>query len=624
MATYNYDGFGPPKQRTLSSGVVESTRYDREGRILERQIVGPAARMELRFRWGEDLHPAAIERTDSAGVETGIFLPDGLGRLAAVGRTTGSLLAGVGDALVQRPQVEAWLTPTARVEAFQHDRNDNLTRVERSGAAVVPGIGGDDRYLSFGGPVASDAEGRPSGLPNGGALAYDALGRLLTAADPSGGLWRFRYDAFGNLAGWKGPSEGVAFQRAHGAIVFESSSSAGELAYLPGYQGGPEALVRLATGEATFNHYQLGTRLAWATDSQGSLVEQYRYDAFGTPSIASPSGAALTESSVGNRMLLGAQPWLPALGMYSQGQRWYRPEWGRFLTPDPAGYADGPNRFAYAGAHPLAYVDPSGLGRMGIDAGGGGGAVSIADIASALAPDFYSLTDFVQGVRDGGVPLPSVGPPNHRLLAYHLGIGTGAVLGLWFDDFLGKMSARFMLAAPACAGVVSCAIPVAGAAGMTATTVLGGYHSTRLVQGAGGAREALGQTLESKSARDLNLFSSGKANEVVPYGTRNSPLENHHGILDEWAQWHIPGYTERPANSPTVSLTREQHDATKGVFREWLELKTGKQVGGVVDWSKVTGEEIVELSERMFDAAGVPYVVRDAYYRTFAQIFFGN
>ncbi|PEJ72830.1 hypothetical protein CN888_16475 [Bacillus wiedmannii] len=106
---------------------------------------------------------------------------------------------------------------------------------------------------------------------------------------------------------------------------------------------------------------------------------------------------------------------------------------------------------------------------------------------------------------------------------------------------------------------------------------------------------------------------TGKTTEpydVVPYRPSNSPLENHHGVMDVWAKHNVPDYVSRGANTPTIALTKEQHNATKAVYRQWLFEKTGKKVGGKVDWKSVSPKEIQELTEKMFDAANVPRLAR--------------
>ncbi|MEM6747934.1 MAG: RHS repeat-associated core domain-containing protein, partial [Pseudomonadota bacterium] len=48
--------------------------------------------------------------------------------------------------------------------------------------------------------------------------------------------------------------------------------------------------------------------------------------------------------------------------------RTYDPKLGRFLQPDPIGYGDGLNMYAYAGGDPVNATDPTGLGACGPDA----------------------------------------------------------------------------------------------------------------------------------------------------------------------------------------------------------------------------------------------------------------
>lgn len=49
-----------------------------------------------------------------------------------------------------------------------------------------------------------------------------------------------------------------------------------------------------------------------------------------------------------------------ACGLYYYGFRYYAPWLGRWVSPDPAGDVDGPNRYKMVGNNPIFYTDPSG------------------------------------------------------------------------------------------------------------------------------------------------------------------------------------------------------------------------------------------------------------------------
>ncbi|MBP7148691.1 MAG: RHS repeat-associated core domain-containing protein [Acidobacteria bacterium] len=58
-------------------------------------------------------------------------------------------------------------------------------------------------------------------------------------------------------------------------------------------------------------------------------------------------------------------------GLYLMGARWYDPELGRFIEQDPIGEGGGLNLYAYVGASPTMWVDPTGLASTYANVGGG-------------------------------------------------------------------------------------------------------------------------------------------------------------------------------------------------------------------------------------------------------------
>lgn len=64
-------------------------------------------------------------------------------------------------------------------------------------------------------------------------------------------------------------------------------------------------------------------------------------------------------------------------------------------------------------------------------------------------------------------------------------------------------------------------------------------------------------------------------------------------------------------------LNNQNHNATRGVFNTWRSEIVRQQGVNItkVDYSIVTKDEILKLAERQFNAAEVPKIVRDKYYK---------
>lgn len=86
-------------------------------------------------------------------------------------------------------------------------------------------------------------------------------------------------------------------------------------------------------------------------NKQSSPTTTYRYDAFGN----------FTYKGQLSPWMLSGQRYDPSTQLYHFDKRDYDPSQGRWLTPDPLGFADGPNLYAYVHNNPLIYVDPYGL-----------------------------------------------------------------------------------------------------------------------------------------------------------------------------------------------------------------------------------------------------------------------
>lgn len=128
-----------------------------------------------------------------------------------------------------------------------------------------------------------------------------------------------------------------------------------------------EVLTRNHAGETYYYHQNALWSVAAVTDSAGSPVERYAYDAYGRPAITTGAGVAVPlnpwgspHSVIGNPYLFTGREHDEETGLYFYRARYYDAGKGRFLRRDPLGYGDGMNLYAYVADRPTFYVDPSG------------------------------------------------------------------------------------------------------------------------------------------------------------------------------------------------------------------------------------------------------------------------
>lgn len=91
------------------------------------------------------------------------------------------------------------------------------------------------------------------------------------------------------------------------------------------------------------------------------VVETYVYSVYGEEKIINEADEIVSDSSVGNPWRYRGKRVDKECGLIYFGYRYYDAEVGRWISPDPAGFIDGPNLYAYAHNNPLTYIDYFGL-----------------------------------------------------------------------------------------------------------------------------------------------------------------------------------------------------------------------------------------------------------------------
>ncbi|MGH8451532.1 RHS repeat-associated core domain-containing protein, partial [Pseudomonas sp.] len=226
---------------------------------------------------------------------------------------------------------------------------------------------------------------------------YDCQHRLIGLTQPDGQTARYRYDPFGRRISktvdektteffWQGDKLIAEHQaERHRSYVYEPDSFR-PLALLEGF--GPKDTKPF--------HYQLdhlGTPQE-LTAPDGEIVWSAHYRAYGEI-------ARHDVGKVDNPLRFQGQYFDAQSGLHYNRHRYYHPDIGRYLTPDPVKLAGGINAYQYA-PNPTGWVDPLGLsancppkGRINLEC---------ERPAEPPVPEISRNGAFKQAKADAGIP----------------------------------------------------------------------------------------------------------------------------------------------------------------------------------------------------------------------------
>jgi len=122
------------------------------------------------------------------------------------------------------------------------------------------------------------------------------------------------------------------------------------------------ASTQNATTQPSFTDYYYHTNALYSviavSDTAGTVVERYTYDAYGQRTITDADGAPRAESILGNEIGFTGRRLDPLTNQYYFRARYYDAAQGRFISRDPLEYVDGMSLYG-------GYYVPNGLDAEG-------------------------------------------------------------------------------------------------------------------------------------------------------------------------------------------------------------------------------------------------------------------
>ncbi|BBP54865.1 type IV secretion protein Rhs [Pseudomonas sp. St386] len=252
-------------------------------------------------------------------------------------------------------------------EHFCHDPAGNLLMQDRPGPTTLKGnrlLKEGDRHYDYDAFGNLLRERRGQALV--GAYRYDSQHRLIGVTTADGRETSYRYDAFGRRISKTVDGLTTEFFWQGDQVVAENSPRH-HRSYV--YEPGTFRPLAMLDGEGLkacpfyYHLDHLGTPQE-LTSYSGQIVWSARYNGYGKLTELTHGGGEQLEQP----LRFQGQYFDPESGLHYNRHRYYNPETGRYLTPDPSKLAGGLNGYRYT-LNPTGWVDPLGL----VDCPGKGG-----------------------------------------------------------------------------------------------------------------------------------------------------------------------------------------------------------------------------------------------------------
>jgi len=378
LASYEYVGPSRIARRVQGNGCVSLYGYDGGRRLasLEHRDASSSLLAEIQYVYDAAGRRRVIRATPSPAVNA-LFEYDQLSRLVKVSE---GFTAPMPPTKASQSDADAYVlalgTPTAqRTYEFTLDKADT-----RSQSIVNEPVGiTTETYLSNDlhqitqltrtapgsttiSPFNYDSDGRRI-EDSSFSYTYDVMGRLREVRDSTSStlLLSQEYDPLGRVA-QRGFAGGAAERiRYFDVRAIQEETTTGTALRQRCFGIHADELIAESEGDESWAHQDARLSLLAISDSAGTPQTRYQYSPFGFPSSWAADGVTpLAASSTEVQPIFGGHRSLRLNGLYDSRARIYDADIGCFLQPDPKGYLDSPNPYAYVSQNPIDLFDPTG------------------------------------------------------------------------------------------------------------------------------------------------------------------------------------------------------------------------------------------------------------------------
>jgi RHS repeat-associated protein len=346
ITAVTYDPRGLATKIAYANGVTSELGYlDGPGRVASQKTVNAQGQVYEDVTYGFDLMGMLLSSSDAApgGRGQAAYAYDPLYQLASV--TTG----GPGAPVVRGYGYFNYLNLARTDETNAVFAFDDAAHPDRIAGMTVGGGARSD--------LAYDANGNLLGLADK-SFAFDQKNELVRVTRADGTVARYAYDPKGQrvsktVTDKLGAATTTLFA---GSEVEIRGGHTFHFVYL-----GERRVAILSDGEPRFVHTDYAGNTVFFSSPQGVKLASIVYRPFGN---VDRSNGAVDDRT------FGLHPFDLESGLYYMRRRYYSPDLGRFITPDPfalhqvqkvAGNPKALHPYAYAGSDPLNNVDYDGL-----------------------------------------------------------------------------------------------------------------------------------------------------------------------------------------------------------------------------------------------------------------------